>query len=131
MLFWQQVIGYVQRFMPANYAQAFCEGLDNTNKKLQESTPQGRSLKFEKYHAGRWVPTDFYPLFGSRLGFDFAMYGGGAMRGWLLGLRSAGPAGGWRLVSELMSIKNSSLTEPLTQQQDCRRETSKLNCVVM
>ena len=75
MLFWQQAIGYVQRFMPANYVQAFCDGLSNTNEKLQKGTPQGRALKFETYQAGRWDPTDFYPLSNSHLGFRFAIYG--------------------------------------------------------
>ncbi len=123
MLLWQQVFGYVQRFMPANYAQAFCEDIGNTNKKLQESTPQGRSLKFNKYYAGLWGTRDFYPPF-SRLGFDFAICAAGdaswgEMRAWAGGL------------SALVSIKNSSLTELLAQQQDCRCGVSKSCCLVM
>lgn len=77
MAFWQQAIGYVQRFMPANYAQAFCDGLNSTNDKLYKGTPQGRALKFETYQAGRWVPADFYPLSNSHLGFRFAIAGDG------------------------------------------------------
>jgi hypothetical protein len=73
MLFWQQSIGYVQRFMPANYVQAFCDGLYNTTRRLQKGTPHGRLSEFEMYRAGNWARSDFYPLFSNRLGFDFAI----------------------------------------------------------
>ncbi len=36
MVFWQQVIGYIQRCMPANYVQAFCNGIDNTKEKYKK-----------------------------------------------------------------------------------------------
>lgn len=74
MLFWQQVIGYIERIMPVNYVQAFFDGLYNSEEKLRKGLPQGRSLRFELFDSGRntWVPKDFYPLVDSRLGFDFA-----------------------------------------------------------
>jgi hypothetical protein len=75
MLFWQQVIGSIQRIMPANYVQAFCDGLEKTAGKLEKGEPQGRAFKFDVFDSGHWVPSDFYPLSGSRLGFDFAIYG--------------------------------------------------------
>lgn len=123
MLFWQQAIGYIQRFMPANFVQAFCNGLYISNEKLQKSMPKGRLLRFKKYDTGSrdWVNSDFYPLSNSGLGFDFAIYGG-------LAHRIAG--GGWAAVSEFMSIKNSRLTE-LTQHQDRRDEASKSCCAIM
>ncbi|MHB1947930.1 MAG: hypothetical protein ACYCQI_07445 [Gammaproteobacteria bacterium] len=39
-LFWRQVVGYIQRYLPANYAQAICQGLYSMgyeNKKLERS----------------------------------------------------------------------------------------------
>lgn len=67
-LFWRQVIGYTERFLPACFAQAFVQGLYSI---VEEHTPLVRSFKF-KYN------NDFYfPLVDSHaLGFDF---GAGAM----------------------------------------------------
>jgi len=42
-LFWRQVVGYIQRFLPAHFAQAFCQGLNNVAKK---GAKLNRSLKF-------------------------------------------------------------------------------------
>ena len=77
MIFWQQVIGTVQRGLPVNYVQAFCDGLYTTEEKLRDNNPQGRSLKFQLFDTGQgaWVSSDFYPLSVSRLGFDYAIYG--------------------------------------------------------
>jgi hypothetical protein len=77
MLFWQQVIGTIQRLMPVNYAQAFCSGLLSTQEKLQKGDAQGRTLAFEVYRSGSgWQAAPFYPLTDSRLGFDYAIYAG-------------------------------------------------------
>lgn len=78
MLFWQQVIGTIQRGLPVNYVQAFCDGLYTTEEKLRYNNPQSRSLKFELFDTGRrtWVSSDFYLLSASRLGFDYAIYAG-------------------------------------------------------
>ena len=106
MLFWQQVIGTIQRVLPVNYVQALCDGLYTTEENLRNNNPQGRSLKIqiELFDNGCnvWVSSDFYPLSVSRLGFDYAMYGQGG------GLCES--EGAWcntRALSELMSIKNS------------------------
>ncbi len=62
-LFWCQVVGYIQRFLPAHYAQAFCQGLNHVAKK---SDVLNRSLKFKD-------DSVYFPLeLGNEgLGFDF------------------------------------------------------------
>ncbi len=109
MLFWQQGIGTIQRSLPVNYVQAFCDGLDITEEKLRHNRPQDRSLEISLFDTRVWVPTDFYPLSRSRLGFDYAIYGT-AWDG--SGSRVGSAPGGavWRTFvnfSRLMSIKNS------------------------
>ncbi len=63
--FWCLVIGYMQRFLPACYAQAFCQGLKNVNiaaKNLE------RSFEMDRKEV-------FFPL-GEAVGpgFDFGVY---------------------------------------------------------
>ena len=88
MLLWRRSIGYNQRFMPTNYAQAFCgEGLNTNLKKLKAGDAQGRSLRLEVYDSvgHRWVSRDFYPLLDSvGAGFDYSYdsEGAGARLGW-------------------------------------------------
>ena len=63
-LFWRQVIGYTQRFLPAYYAQAFCTGLYYISE--QKESPR-RSLNF------RFGRGSYFPLSeSSGLGFDAA-----------------------------------------------------------
>lgn len=70
-LFWRQVIGYTQRFLPACYAQAFCQGLYYI---LEEKKPLSRSLKFQ------YDSVSYYPLTDSSgLGFDFVLARFGAV----------------------------------------------------
>ena len=65
-LFWSQVIGYIQRFLPSCYAQAFCQGLYDV---AENKKPHGRSLKFEN------DSQLYFPLADSSgLGFDFGIY---------------------------------------------------------
>ena len=64
-MFWQQVIGYVQIQMPANYAQAHCSGLETVLDKPSEFK---RTFKF--YYGGSFFPVSA----NSGLGFDFACY---------------------------------------------------------
>ncbi len=75
LLFWQQVIGTIQRALPVNYIQALCGGLDSIEKDLRNNIPQNRSMHVYLYYPrGRlvWV----YPLSKSSLGFDYAIYCG-------------------------------------------------------
>lgn len=67
-LFWRQVIGFIQRFIPTCYAQAFCQGLDNIVVKKKRLN---RSLEFTHGEGS------YFPLSSETgLGFDFAIYGG-------------------------------------------------------
>jgi hypothetical protein len=71
-LFWRKVIGYIERYVPANLAQALCQDpqyIVEHKKKLR------RSLKFRYYHARG----SFYPLDSdnyTRLGYRCAVDGG-------------------------------------------------------
>ena len=67
-LFWRQVIGYTERFLPACFAQAFIQGIYSI---VQEEQPLERSLMF-KYDGGSYFPL----VDSSGLGFDFGIYGG-------------------------------------------------------
>lgn len=114
-LFWRQIIGYVQRFVPACYAQAFVQGLWDLVKvggyQGSDWRPKAleRNLKF-KYDPGSYFSADSS---SSRsvcpgLGFDFAIYagGGGVRRG--CGLWRCGAI---RFFQKLLSSKNIKLSE--------------------
>lgn len=89
-LFWRQVIGYTQRFLPACYAQAFCQGLYYI---LEEKEPLSRLLKF------RVGGASYYPLTDSSgLGFDAAAVCAGPWRGGL-----AASVGPMRMVGRLIN----------------------------
>src|SRR3990167_8177876 len=69
-LFWRQVEGYVQRYLPACYAQAFSQGIYYI---VEKTEPLQRSFNF------RSGGGSFYPLTSSSsqagLGYDFAGWG--------------------------------------------------------
>ena len=65
--FWRLVIGYLQRMLPACYAQAFCQCLD---KIASDNQPLKRSLKLDDGHS--FFPIDLSSHSG--LGFDFGIY---------------------------------------------------------
>ncbi|OGT41240.1 MAG: hypothetical protein A3F13_09810 [Gammaproteobacteria bacterium RIFCSPHIGHO2_12_FULL_40_19] len=74
-LFWRQIIGYTQRFMPACYAQAFSQGLYYLVKvdQLDSWRPEAfkRDLKLRRDNFSYFpLPIDSR----SGLGFDFAIY---------------------------------------------------------
>lgn len=61
-MFWRKVIGYLQRQMPANYAQAHCSGIQHI---LYNPSDFKRTFKFKN-------GSEFFPLStDSGLGFDF------------------------------------------------------------
>jgi flagellar basal body-associated protein FliL len=98
-LFWRQVIGYVQRFLPANIAMDFAQGLCNRRAELKEKSK--RVFQFT-YGGGSIFPLDFAALSG--LGYEYAAGYGGVMT--VSGL----DIGGVMLIfSKLMSSKYSSL----------------------
>lgn len=78
-LFWRQVIGYVQRFLPANIAMDFAQGLYNRVENKENSV---RSFKFQ-YGGGSIFPLAFDSFSG--LGYEFAVVAGPAPRGWRAG----------------------------------------------
>lgn len=64
-LFWRQVVGYVQRFLPACYAQAILQGLYSI---VEEIKPLERLLNYQ------FSSISYYPLTeSSGLGFDFGI----------------------------------------------------------
>ncbi len=68
VLIWRQVIGYIQRYLPANYAHAFCQGL-RALVELEEKLK--RSLKVTYYTGELFFPLDSDPSF--RLGYEYAL----------------------------------------------------------
>lgn len=78
-LFWQQVIGSIERMMPANYVQALCSGFYDTASKLRKGQQQSRTFKVQALSSnGRMSTIDVYPLAKSLLGTDLAIYSGKA-----------------------------------------------------
>ena len=88
MLLWRRCIGYNQRFMPANYAQAFCGvGLFQNVERLENGEAQSRSLTLQIYDSvlHKWATQDLYPLLDSvGPGFDYSYgsVGVGGELGW-------------------------------------------------
>lgn len=82
--FWVEIIGFIQRQMPANYAQAYCSGL-----KSLEDNPKNfkRTLSLSNpsnYEGG----VSFFPLLdASGIGFDFAIYSYYSLARWLAAVR--------------------------------------------
>ena len=64
-LFWQKVIGYIQRFLPACYAQAFAQGIYSI---FENDQKLNRNLEFCYNKNTFYFPLDADPLF--RLGID-------------------------------------------------------------
>ncbi len=104
ILFWQQVIGAIQRAFPVNYVQAFCHyNLYETIENLQNNHPQNRSLIMGLYvnDAPRRF-FNFYPLVVSRLGFDYAIYDAGRACGATAGCQGHGFQRLYQLKTSLM-----------------------------
>ena len=100
-LCWRKVIGYIQRFLPACYAQAFCQGIHYI---VEEDEPLSRCLRFRDNNKAVFFPLDSDPRF--RLGYDFAVdeYG--------RALASARPmATRHRLFYQLCQEKNINVVE--------------------
>lgn len=93
-LFWRQVIGFVQRFLPANSAMDCAQGLYNRVEAKEKSK---RSFNFT-FGRGAIFPPSFDSFSG--LGYEFAAGGVGGVR--LV-------AGARLLFSNLMSSKNNDL----------------------
>jgi len=107
-LFWRQIIGYTQRFMPTCYAQAFAQGLYYLVKVDQDASwrpePFNRALKL-KHDNFSYFPLPLDSRSG--LGFDFAIYDHGRRDG----LRRRGGGARTRFFQKLLSSKNIKLSE--------------------
>ena len=101
-LFWRQVIGYVQRFLPATYAQAYAYSLYDI---VENKHSYPRSFNF-RHDSG----FSFYPLSGSCSGLGFNFAEGERVHATSLCRRSAGGTA----FSKLMSNKNNKLSELIT-----------------
>ena len=107
-LFWCQIIGYTQRFMPACYAQAFSQGLYYLVKVDQPGS--WRPEAFKRDLKLRCDNFSYFPLprdSRSGLGFDFAMYAGD----WRVSGLRTGVTLLPRFFQKLLSSKNSWLSE--------------------
>lgn len=65
VLMWRQVIGYIQRYLPACYAQAFCHSLYDVHR--GEKLIRNTKFRFENVF---YFPLDLSPV--SRLGYQYA-----------------------------------------------------------
>jgi hypothetical protein len=65
MIFWHQIIGFIQRQMPANYAQVYCSGIKQI---IKDPSIFKRTLDI-------YPNRPFFPLHDAEgLGFHFAVY---------------------------------------------------------
>src|SRR3990167_1899865 len=96
-LFWRQLIGFVQRFLPACDAQAFAQGIYYLT---EENEALRRSFDF-RYGGGSFYPVDFNSC--SSLGFDYA---GGPIRA---PRRRHDAVVSARVITKFISSKNSQL----------------------
>ncbi|AIT64318.1 hypothetical protein [Coxiella burnetii] len=87
-LVWCKIIGYIQRFLPASYAQALSQGV---NFIIEEGEILQRSFNF-RFGIGKFFPLDLDPQI--RLGYDYAV---------------AWPAGGGELLEKLYRAKTAAL----------------------
>ena len=134
-LFWCQVIGYVERLVPAVDAQAFCMGLYYL---LEQKQPLARGFKLENWGVNG---ADFYfPASGGAggLGFDFGIYialarGHGAVE---LRLRPV-DCGAMRFIEQLCRAKTSGLDsfkqhlEQPAHRQEQRQGRTARQCVIL
>ncbi len=67
-LFWVKVIGFIQRFLPACDAQAFCQ---DTSSIMKHGEPLCRSLQMRYSENYTFFPLDSRPNY--RLGFNYAI----------------------------------------------------------
>ncbi|MDR3491351.1 MAG: hypothetical protein P4M12_04810 [Gammaproteobacteria bacterium] len=113
ILCWRKVIGYIQRFLPASYAQAFVQGVYYI---VESGEKLNRSLKFRYENDVSFFPLDSDP--SSRLGFDFAAWGGGGTR---LGLCIAYVGAGSAFACQTLSSKKHLRCKSLCNVQTVTR----------
>lgn len=118
-LFWCQVIGYVERLVPAVDAQAFCQGLYYL---LEQKQPLQRGFKVENWDNNG--PTSYFPCSAGAvgLGFGFGIYiaGGAATR---CASSARGPCRGLKNYVEqkhqtLTALSNTLNSQPIVKSND-------------
>jgi len=128
-LFWRQIIGYTQRFMPACYAQAFAQGLYYLVKVDQDASwrpePVNRALKL-KHDNFSYFPLPVDPRSG--LGFDFAIYVADLLP-WAGVQGRSGPARAVDIFSKTFVEQKQQACRTLCREFECSRATSLMNVV--
>ncbi len=126
-LFWRQIVGYIQRFVPACYAQALAQGLYYLVKVDQDASwhpvSLSRDLKL-KYDNFLYFPLHVGPCSG--LGFDFAIYGAGCLP---VCARRARHGVGLCLFSKTFVEQKYQAFGTLCREFECNRATSLMNVV--
>ena len=129
-LFWCHLVGFVQRYLPANIAQVFANpGLYDV---VEEKKKNSRVFDF-KYGGGSIFPLSFDS--NSGLGYKFAL---GGVRAGDRGLVGGGASTGWRSgawhcargVTKLMSSKNNKLSRLVTNLVQANARKSERSCVI-
>lgn len=126
-LFWRQIIGFCQRFMPACYAQAFSQGLYYLVKEDQDASwcPETfkRDLKLRRDNFSYFpLPRDSR----SGLGFDFAIYDGRAWRG---GAFEPGASGGCIVFKNFCRAKTAGFQNIMQRMREQPRKREQF-CMV-
>ncbi len=114
-LFWRQVIGYTQRYVPACFGQAFAQGIYSI---VEEGEKLRRSFKLER------VIDSFYPVnfdSCSDLGFNYAVAVGRALSQAVYRSEDVGT------IFKIMSSKNKKLGRLM---QNYTQNKTKSWCVV-
>jgi hypothetical protein len=115
-LLWCRVIGHLQRFLPACYAQAFCNGIYNL---VEAEKPFDRRLKLD--NGITYFPLDRNPAY--RLGIDFGVYGCASVAC----SRGAAPISG-KSFEKLCSAKKNSLKKLMSKYHPAENQRP---CMVM
>ncbi|HAT8179844.1 TPA: hypothetical protein JA361_10350 [Legionella pneumophila] len=121
-LFWQKVIGTIQRYLPACWAQAVCQGVYYI---IEDSEKLRRCLKFRFNNDVVFFPLDSDPDF--QLGDKYA---GGALFGAALGRSSSPGFDGTRALQNYVRQKTATLRGFTTQRPD-NHNYPKSRCAVM
>ncbi len=119
ILFWRKIIGGIERYLPACYAQAFCQGVYQIVEDL-EKLDRRLALRFDSKVT--FYPLDSDPAF--RLGEDYAWGGCWAIVG-------APPPVAWRTMQTTMSNKKhqrrgdyAAAAKQPVRELPCRKVTS-------
>lgn len=117
-LFWRQVIGYLERLLPAVVAQAFCQGLYNL---LENKEPPARAFKLDNWVTGGSI--SYFPLPGgaSGLGVDFGVHSAACFRDVDGGARFGGSLKNYvEQIQQTLSELSGTLSSQPSERKDKR-----------